>query len=624
MPNSIRTGDIVADRYRMLDLLHETEGGLFWRAFDQILARHVAFHVIGATDPRAPLLLEAAKRSATVTDSRILRVLDADERSGICFVVNEWGSGQSLDILLADGPLSPRRAAWIVSEVAETIAKAHGLGQAHGRLVPENVLIDHNGSVKIIGFAVDAALHGLPAGRRSTDTVDLAGLLYACLVGKWPGVSSSTLPRAPQEGGQPLRPRKVRAGIPKPLDVVCDEVLSPFAHTAGSHARTIDSAAAIHEALIDFVGDPGVLAAAEKDHAPTVAWSAPVPFGPQVAPVDPPFGHLPEQQPEARTEDSPAPPSEAEAAPDPGATVAGVPVFESEWLTPRADPPPPPPRFEQPPERPLYAPDPVRRPRDPAAEGPSTGARPGSAGQASGAPASGTEYWPWDTGHPISHPTNGTGTGPIVDADDDEGRIPGRSFLRLAALIAAAALLLTAVAFAIALTRDGSTSDPGTDPTTGGPGSTADPGAAVKVVGVTDFDPQGDPPEEYPELADNAIDGDRGTSWRTSSYLQDFGPGGLKDGVGLVLDLGSAQPVGQVDLDLVGSPTSVSVYVLAKAPTQVPGGDPSGSGTAQGDALSVELPEDTTGRFVLVWLTSLPEPENGSFRGEISEIVVRS
>ena len=58
-------------------------------------------------------------------DARILRVLDADERDDLCYVVNEWGSGQSLDILLAEGPLSARSAAWIVSEVAETIAKAH-------------------------------------------------------------------------------------------------------------------------------------------------------------------------------------------------------------------------------------------------------------------------------------------------------------------------------------------------------------------------------------------------------------------------------------------------------------------------------------------------------------------
>jgi hypothetical protein len=46
-------------------------------------------------------------------------------------------------------------------------------------MVPENVLIDLNGQVRIIGFAVDAALHGLPPGRQSADLIDTAAVLYA-------------------------------------------------------------------------------------------------------------------------------------------------------------------------------------------------------------------------------------------------------------------------------------------------------------------------------------------------------------------------------------------------------------------------------------------------------------
>ena len=170
MPNSIRPGDVLADRYRLIDLLDESGAGRFWRAHDRILQRHVALHVIAAGDERAAGLLEAARRSATVLDRRLLRVLDADQVDGMVYVVNEWGSGRSLDIMLADdGPLGARRAAWIVSEVATSIAAAHDAGVAHGRLVPENVLVDRTGSVRVIGFSVDAALHGLPPGRTSAD-----------------------------------------------------------------------------------------------------------------------------------------------------------------------------------------------------------------------------------------------------------------------------------------------------------------------------------------------------------------------------------------------------------------------------------------------------------------------
>ncbi|HEX4472498.1 MAG TPA: hypothetical protein VH085_11050, partial [Nocardioides sp.] len=126
MPEHNRPGDVLADRYRLTDLLTESKGGRFWRAFDNVLHRDVAVHIIACDDERAPLLRGAARTSATVLDRRMLRVLDIDEAAERCFVVNEWGSGTSLDILLADaGPLSPTVAAWIVSEVADTLALAH-------------------------------------------------------------------------------------------------------------------------------------------------------------------------------------------------------------------------------------------------------------------------------------------------------------------------------------------------------------------------------------------------------------------------------------------------------------------------------------------------------------------
>jgi serine/threonine protein kinase len=256
VPHATRAGDVLADRYRLVDLLSESGGGRFWRAHDRILERHVALHVIAADDPRAELLLEAARRSATVLDPRILRVLDAERTGECCFVVNEWGSGTSLDIMLAsNGPLSPRRGAWMVSEVADSIAAAHAHGVAHGLLSPENVLLDNAGSVRIIGFCVDAALHGLPPGDPQHDVVDLAGLLHATLTGRWAGVSPSDVPRAPEKHGRVLRPRQVRAGVPSGLDDLCDELLNPRGQKIRD-VRDLASARGIQSFLADFVGDP--------------------------------------------------------------------------------------------------------------------------------------------------------------------------------------------------------------------------------------------------------------------------------------------------------------------------------------------------------------------------------
>ena len=228
MPTSMQAGDVLAERYRLDDLLAENGTGRFWRAHDLVLHRAVAVHVLPADDERAHAVIEAARGAGPVIDRRLLRVLDAESADGRCYVVNEWGQGDSLDILLTrEGPLPPRRAAWLVGEVADTLAEAHTAGLAHGRLVPENVLIDQHGQVRIIGFGVDAALRGLPPGRIGVDEIDLAGLLYCALTGKWAGASESAVPPAPEVHGEVLRPRRVRAGIPRMLDALCDQVLNP-------------------------------------------------------------------------------------------------------------------------------------------------------------------------------------------------------------------------------------------------------------------------------------------------------------------------------------------------------------------------------------------------------------
>lgn len=611
VPSSIRPGDVLADRYRLVDLLTESGGGRFWRAHDRVLERHVALHVIPADDERADALLEAARRSATVHDRRLLRVLDADRADGLCYVVNEWGSGDSLDIMLAgSGPLGPRRAAWLVSEVAASIAVGHEAGVAHGRLIPENVLVDHSGAVRLIGFAVDAAMHGLPPGRVSTDVADLGGLLYCSLTGKWPGTQSS-LPPAPVEGGQVLRPRRVRAGIPRSLDALCDEVVNPYAGSWGDRLReTHDLATAqgISDYLCAFVGDPTGLAAAEaaaghRDTEATVTLPA-IPDPPVRVPA--PVAQ-PELEPEPEPDPEPAP--EAPPAPLDQPTQAGLPIFDDEnddvsWIAARKEAAPPPPPFEEPPERPLFAPasDAGRTPRNPTPATPAT------------------EYWPFGDA--------GTGATPVAAPAAPEEEVPGRNWLRLAAVIAACLLLLVGIVVAYNLGRGRTPlgavpdDDPASSPSAPTSSAAVDP-QPIEGVTATDLDPQGDPPfDENPELAPLAVDGDPATAWRTLTYEQNLGPGGLKTGVGLLLDLGEVQDVTTIDVTFLGEPTSFSLFVTDEAPTEVERLEPAATGTADSTRARVTLDEPVTGRFVTLWLTSIPAVSDG-FRGEVAEITVR-
>jgi hypothetical protein len=306
-------------------------------------------------------------------------------------------------------------------------------------------------------------------------------------------------------------------------------------------------------------------------------------------------------------------------------TEAGLPIFDDDnddvsWLTARASKPPPPPPFEEAPPRPLFAPDPVpgapvRTPRP----GASTGSQ---------------EYWPWDSGTGTGVGAVGgitsTGTGAVPAFDGEDSGVPGRRWLRLAAAIAAAILLVLAVLVGINLGRGRAPLDlrPGTSPSPSpsagaGSDSGSSPTAAATspLTGLTayDFDPQGRPPEENPDLAPRAVDGDPATAWATVTYRQNLGPRGLKTGVGLLVDLGEVRDLAEVRITFVGAPTAVRLFVSDTRPRFVKGLQAVAAETAT-QQLTLPL-TGVSGRWLTVWLTSLPAAKGG-FRAEIAEVEV--
>ncbi|MEU0136457.1 serine/threonine protein kinase [Streptomyces sp. NPDC006296] len=157
----------------------------------------------------------------------------------------------------------------------------------------------------------------------------------------------------------------------------------------------------------------------------------------------------------------------------------------------------------------------------------------------------------------------------------------------------------------------------------GGDDSNADdPSRPVTVVGAQDYDPLGDGSEK-PGSTKNVYDGDTSTYWNTDGYYTaDFGR--LKEGVGIVLDLGKVQRVGSVDVSFLGGTTSAELRTTeASSVPQLPGGftkAASGSGTKV--ALKPDKPVQA--RYLLVWLTELPRSDDGNYRGKISDIKVTS
>ena len=187
----------------------------------------------------------------------------------------------------------------------------------------------------------------------------------------------------------------------------------------------------------------------------------------------------------------------------------------------------------------------------------------------------------------------------VDDDQEDDRNPPGSSMLRLALIVAVCLLVLIGCVIAFNLGRGrtplGTVPEDTTSRPPSGQTSSAPPSAAVLTgVTATDFDPQGTPPEENPDQAHLAVDGDPSTAWTTSTYDQNFGPGGLKTGVGLVLDLGADHDVSEVGLTTVGSPTRVQVYLSQQPPTNLQGAKLAGQTTVSGTHGVIELDPAST------------------------------
>ncbi|MFE0426117.1 serine/threonine-protein kinase, partial [Streptomyces sp. NPDC058953] len=168
---------LVADRYRLDAALGEGGMGVVWRARDEVLNREVAVKEV-----RAPAGLSGdqvrrlyarlereARAAARITHRNVVTVYDVVfDRGGAAgdedrpWIVMELIRGLSLaDVLAAEGPLPPKRAAHIGAEVLAALTAAHDAGVLHRDVKPGNVLVGNDGRIVLSDFGI-ASLEGTP------------------------------------------------------------------------------------------------------------------------------------------------------------------------------------------------------------------------------------------------------------------------------------------------------------------------------------------------------------------------------------------------------------------------------------------------------------------------------
>jgi hypothetical protein len=219
-------GTRLGGRYRLEDRIAAAAGWAAWKAIDETLARAVSVLTFAPGFPRLREAVTAARAASRLNDSRFAQVFDVEDDWDHAYIVMEWAVGDSLDDMLAAGPLDAVRGARIIAGAAEAMSAAHAAGLAHLCLMPQSLRWTPGGGVKITGLGIDAALSDATAEDPAlADTFRLGMLLYAVLTGCWPGPECPSLPPAPLVDGLPRSPRQVRAGVPAALDEITNQAM---------------------------------------------------------------------------------------------------------------------------------------------------------------------------------------------------------------------------------------------------------------------------------------------------------------------------------------------------------------------------------------------------------------
>ncbi|MGZ4522469.1 MAG: protein kinase domain-containing protein, partial [Mycobacteriaceae bacterium] len=164
-------GVLLDGRYRIDSIIAHGGMSTVYRGIDLRLDRPIAIKVMDprfANDPAFLSRFELEARSvARLSHAGLVAVYDQGSDDGHVFLVMDLIEGGTLrDLLRERGALSVPVAFSVLEPVLAALATAHRAGLVHRDVKPENILIAHDGAVKIADFGLVRALAeaGVTAG----------------------------------------------------------------------------------------------------------------------------------------------------------------------------------------------------------------------------------------------------------------------------------------------------------------------------------------------------------------------------------------------------------------------------------------------------------------------------
>ncbi len=160
-------------RYELRDQLGAGGMGVVWRAWDPMLERMVAIKLVRPEvgEHGSARMLREARAAAKLAHPNVVAVYDVGEHAGAVFIATELVEGEPLDRWQLEKSASAIVDVYV--QACRGLAAAHSIGLVHRDVKASNILVGHDGRVRVGDFGL--ARGSSTAGDAAVDVLTHTG-----------------------------------------------------------------------------------------------------------------------------------------------------------------------------------------------------------------------------------------------------------------------------------------------------------------------------------------------------------------------------------------------------------------------------------------------------------------